>query len=88
MSADLSKYFGHATELLAQLDADATLVLVVGGALGSGCAPALRLAREDSPESRRRNSLIVRAMANMLALVAERLERDVASSGVPLEPAS
>lgn len=82
---DLSKYFGHAAGLMLELDAEAVLVLVVGGTAGSGCAPALKLDRTDSSEARRRNSQIVRAMATMLEVVAANLVRDVARSGVPLE---
>lgn len=85
MPADLSKYYNHAASLMLELGADATLVLVIGGTAGSGCAPALKLDRTDSSESRRRNSQIVRAMATMLELVAANLVRDVARTGIPLE---
>lgn len=85
MDADLSKYFGHAASLMLDLEAEATLVLVIGGKLGSGCAPALRLDRTDSADARRRNSQLVRALVTMLEMVAAQLERDVAKTGVPLE---
>jgi hypothetical protein len=85
MTADLSKYYGYAASLMLELGADATLVLVIGGTAGSGCAPALRLDRTDSSESRRRNSRIVRSMATMLELVASQLEKDVVKTGIPLE---
>lgn len=85
MTADLSKYYGHAASLMLELDADATLVLVIGGTAGSGCAPALRLDRTDCSESRRRNSQIVRMMVTMLEVVAAQLEKDVAQTGIPLE---
>lgn len=85
MPADLSKYYNRAASLMLELGADATLVLVIGGTAGSGCAPALKLDRTDSSESRRRNSQIVRAMATMLELVAANLARDVARTGIPLE---
>lgn len=85
MTADLSKYYGHAASLMFELDADATLVLVIGGTAGSGCAPALRLDRTDCSESRQRNSQIVRMVVTMLEVVAAQLEKDVAQTGIPLE---
>lgn len=89
MSDALSKYFDHAAGLMAELEAgNATLVLVVGGKLGNGCSPALKLDPIDSADARRRNSRIVRTMARALEMVAARLEADIRTSGVPLEAPS
>lgn len=82
---DLSKYFPFAAGLMTEFGAEAVVVLVIGGKLGSGCAPALLLDRTDSAEARARNSRTVRNVVLMLEMVAQNLERDIARSGMPLE---
>lgn len=87
-SPETSKYFPHAVGLLTELGAEAAVVMVIGGKLGSGAAPAMNLKLEDSPDNRAHNTRVVRALVRVFEHLAGNLERDVAASGVPLEPRS
>lgn len=87
MSDDVSKLFPYAMSLITELEARAVIVFAFGSDKGmNGCAPALILGRR--PEDARENTKMVRAISTLLRDVADRLEPDMRSSGVPLEPLS
>lgn len=88
MSDDVSRLFPYAGALLTELRAEAVVVLAYGSATGmNGCAPALVLDTDDTPEAGRTNARIIRAVAEHLRLVADRLESDMAKA-VRVEPRS
>lgn len=86
---DPSRYFPVAQALVERFGAKASVVLVVGGLYGNGCAPAIAFDPVDSPEARRENLRRIRAVVAGLRVVVDNLEKDVHNSGrVPLEPLS
>jgi hypothetical protein len=87
VSDDVSKLFPYAMSLITELEARAVIVLAFGSAKGmNGCAPALMLGNR--PEDARENTAMVRAVSTLLRDIADRLERDMRSRGVPMEPLS
>lgn len=89
MSDDVSRLFPYAATLLAQLQAEAVVVLAYGSATGmNGCAPALVLDKTNDAAAITKNTRIVRTVADMLRHVADSLEKDVARGGIELEPRS
>lgn len=89
MSDDVSRLFPYAAALLMDLKAEAVVVLAYGSATGmNGCAPALMLDKTNTPAAVTRNTRIVRAVADHLRMVADRLEADTIANGIQLEPRS
>lgn len=89
MTDDVSRLFPYAATLLGELQAEAVVVLAYGSATGmNGCAPALVLDQTNSPEAIRKNTRIVRTVAECLRMVADNLEKDVTRGGIVLEARS
>jgi hypothetical protein len=89
MTDDVSKLFPYAMSLLMELEARAVIVLAYGSAWGTnGCAPALLFDQRGTPEAIRSNTTMVRAIANHLRMVADRLESDMVAQGIEMEPRS
>jgi hypothetical protein len=72
-----SKYDGFARKLLVGLEAEMAMVIVLGGALGHGCARAEQAAEPDVLERRRH------VLVTVLRLLADDIERGITEPDQP-----